>query len=344
MRLLSYQAVAHGADTVMFFQMRRSIGACEKFHSAVIDHVGHEHTRQFREIAELGMELENHICDLTLGGRTESKIAIVFDWDNWWAAEFSAGPSKMLSYAKEVKQYYKALFMEHYAVDMISVEDVLDDYQLVIAPLLYMCKEGFDEKIRAFVKAGGTFLTTYFSGYVDEHDLVVCGGYPGKLRDILGIWVEELDALAPEERNSFVYNGMTYSAQLACDLLHLEGAESLAEYQSDFYQGMPVVTKHAYGEGLAYYVATHSEEGFYRTFLKNICDRLAIRPVAQAPDGVEATLRKNEKGEFLFLLNHTEESVMIPMETDGQELLSGSAYKTGESLLLPKAGVAIIQR
>lgn len=344
MRLMSYQAVAHGADTVMFFQMRRSLGACEKFHGAVIDHVGQENTRIFREISALGEELENKVQGLTLGGRTNSKIAIVFDWDNWWASEYSAGPSRLINYTEEVKQYYKALYEMNYSIDMVSVEDDLSSYQLVIAPLLYMCKEGYDKKLQEYVEQGGTFVTTYFSGYVDESDLVVTGGYPGKLRDLLGIWVEEIDALPEEEQNSFTYCGEKYPAKIAFDLMHLEGAEALSHYEKDFYAGMPVVAKNRVGKGQTYYVGTRSEQNFYQKFLKDICDELHIRPVANVPEGVEATIRNNSNGEFLFLLNNTSEERCIIMEKEGKDLLTGICYDIGEELKLSDAGVAIVHR
>lgn len=343
MRLWSYQAVAHGADTVMFFQMRRSIGACEKFHGAVIDHVGHEETRVFREIESLGRELEEKIRDLTLGGRTESRIAILFDWDNWWASEFSAGPSKFINYPAEVKMYYKALYDLHYSVDMIGTQDDLSKYQFVIAPLFYMCKGNYDEKIRNYVKSGGTFLTTYFSGYVEEHDLVVTGGYPGKLRDILGIWVEEIDALPEEEMNSFIYQGKTYTARLACDLLHLKGARRISSYNSDFYRGMPAVTVNSFGLGQAYYVGTRADESFYKAFLGDICRSLEIKQIIQAPEGIEAALRKNDKGTYLFLLNHTGEPVTVQLEKSGMDILTGRRYSAGDVLSMGEADVSIIQ-
>ena len=275
MRLLSYQAMAHGGDTVMFFQMRRSIGACEKYHGAVIDHAGHENTRVFREITQLGEELDK-IGSLTLGARTHAKAAVVFDWDNWWATDYSAGPSVSLHYYDEVLTYYKAFHSLNIPVDMISVEDDLSGYAFVVAPLLYMVKSGYDEKLRAYVKDGGRFLTTFFSGYVDEHDLVTVGGYPGRLRDILGIWVEEEDALPENESNSFTYRGTSYPASLLCDLLHTEGAEALAFYEKDFYAGMPVLTRNEFGKGCAYYVASHSNAAFYRTFIGEICKEAGI--------------------------------------------------------------------
>lgn len=343
MRLWSYQAVAHGADTVMFFQMRRSIGACEKYHGAVIDHVGTENTRVFREIAALGEELEG-IGSEILGSRTSAKAAIVFDWDNWWAAEYSAGPSRLINYCSEITAYYKALSEQNISVDFVSVEEDLSSYKLVIAPLLYMCKEGFDEKVREYVKNGGRFLTTFFSGYVEDHDLVILGGYPGRLKDILGIWVEESDALPEGEANSFTYKGKTYPASVLCDLLHLQGAQGLAFYESDFYEGMPVLTCNSFGEGKAYYVAAHSSDEFYKDFMGEICAELDIKPVAEVPAGVEATVRENEKVSFLFLLNHGTEAVQVVVEEAGTDLISGISYQAKDSLKLEKAGVAIIKR
>ena len=341
MRLWSYQAVAHGADTVMFFQMRRSIGACEKYHGAVIDHVGNENTRVFREITALGEELDK-IGSAVLGGRTKSQIAIVFDWNNWWAAEYSAGPSKLINYPQEIMQYYKALNEQNISVDIISVEDDLSGYRLVIAPLLYMCKDGFDEKIREYVKLGGTFLTTYFSGYVEDHDLVITGGYPGRLKDILGIWVEESDALPEGEENVFTYREKTYPAGVLCDLLHLQGAKALAFYEKDFYEGMPVLTQNEFGEGKAYYVAARSNDEFYVDFLGGLCEELSIEPVANTPEGVEATIRENENGKFLFLLNHRNGTANVILEKGGEDILTNELYKAGNRITLEKAGVAII--
>lgn len=342
MRLWSYQAVAHGADTVMFFQMKRSIGACEKYHGAVIDHAGHENTRVFREVAALGAEFEKLGSEL-LGARCDAKAAIVFDWDNWWAMSYSAGPSVYLDYCLEVQRCYKAFHTLNIPVDMIGVEDDLSSYALVVAPTLYMVKSGYDEKLRDYVKNGGRFLTTFFSGYVDEHDLVTIGGYPGKLRDILGIWVEEEDALPEDMHNSFSYRGKTYPASMLCDLLHAEGAEVLATYEQDFYQGMPVLTKNAFGKGFGYYVATCSSDAFYREYLGEICKEAGIAPLMDTPDTIEVTKRVNQNGSFLFLLNHGETAYETALPFAGTDLLTEKSYEAGDTLMLEKKGVAILK-
>ena len=343
MRLWSYQAVAHGADTVMFFQMKRSIGACEKYHGAVIDHVGNENTRVFREVSVLGAELET-VGDRILGARTPAKAAIYFDWDNWWAIEYSAGPSVRLHYVDEILKYYTAFNSLNIPVDFIGAEDDLSAYNVVIAPVMYMVKDGYDEKIRNFVKDGGSFLTTFFSGYVDQNDLVTIGGYPGKLRDILGIWVEEEDALPEGVTNSFVYNGITYPAELVCDLLHTETAVSYCGYESDFYKGMPVITENNFGKGNAYYVAAASDESFYEKFLMDICEKAGVEPVIDTPKGVEATLRENKNGTFLFLLNHTDTEQSVKLVTGGTDVIRNVDYTDGDRVTLAAKDVVIIQK
>lgn len=337
MRLWSYQAMAHGADTVMFFQMRRSIGACEKYHGAVIDHAGSNQARVYREVAALGKELAA-LGKQTLGMRTKSQIALLFDWDNWWGIEYSAGPSENLRCLDEFARFYEALRGMNYNIDIVSPDMALDAYRLVVAPVCYMVKGSDDARIRAFVKNGGTFVTTFFSGIVEEHDLVVPGGYPGKLRDILGIWVEEEDALPAGAENSFVYRGKTYPATLLCDLLHLEGAQQIDEggYGSDFYAGMPVVTKNEFGAGRAYYLATASNEAFYRAFLANLCAEQGIEPVLKTPAGVEAASREGEGGRLLYVLNHNDEAAVISLPEPMRDLVSGETYPAGDHAIAPK--------
>lgn len=342
MRLLSYQAAAHGADAIQFFQIRRTVGACEKYHGAVIDHAGRNDTRVFREVKELGAELEK-LGDTFLEGRTPSEVSILFDWDNWWAVEYSAGPSVRMKYMDAVKDYYIAAFEQNVPVDIIGVEDDLSRYKVVIAPLLYMTKTGYDEKIRSYVRNGGTFITTYFSGIVNEHDLVIPGGYPGNLRDILGIWVEEQDALPENESNRFFYENAEYPAEMLCDIMHLEGAESVSLYEEDFYRGTPVITKNQFGEGTAWYIGTRSDRRFYHKLLTDIFRETGVESVMQTPDGVEAAERDNENGKFIFLLNHTDEEKDILMGDNYTEMITGRGIKTGESIRMNSKDVAILK-
>ena len=348
MRLWSWQAVARGADTVMFFQLRRSVGACEKFHGAVIAHVGHEHTRVFREVAELGEELKK-LGDRVLDARVEAKVAIVYDWENRWGITLSSGPSIALDYVREVHNYYDALFRRNIQVDMIGVDEPLDKYDIVIAPVLYMVKPGYAAKLEAFVERGGTFVTTFFSGIVDERDIVRTGGYPGELRRMLGIWAEEIDALPPDRKNRIVmktpYGELAgeYECGLLCDLIHPEGAETIAVYGDDFYAGMPAVTVNRFGAGRAWYVASSPDAAFLERFLGTLCAEKNIRPLVKAaPEGVECSRRVKDGRGILFLLNHNAEPKEVELhEGRYTDLLSG---ETAEGrTVVPGRGVRLLE-
>jgi beta-galactosidase len=346
MRLWSYQAVARGADTVMFFQLRRSVGACEKYHGAVIEHVGHENTRVFRETAQVGKELAE-LSDKLLDSRVKAKVAIVFDWENRWATELSSGPSKALDYVNEVHKYYAALYKENIAVDMIGVEEDISKYDVVIAPVLYMVKSGHAKRLEEFVKNGGTFITTFFSGIVNEHDIVTLGGYPGELRDLLGIWVEEIDALPPENKNEIVVKNEVgnlsgrYDCNLLFDIIHSEGAEVLAEYGSDFYAGTPVVTCNKFGDGKAYYVGTCPNAAFLTDFVHTICEEKEVKPLLVTPEGVEVTKRSKEGKSYLFIMNHNADKVIIEVG-EYKELLTGKEIK--DTIAVEGNGVAILEK
>ncbi|MDL4841904.1 beta-galactosidase [Aquibacillus rhizosphaerae] len=339
MSLWSYQAIARGADTVMFFQLRRSIGATEKYHGAVIEHVGHEHTRVFKESAELGNELIQ-LSDDFLDARVKSKIAIVFDWENRWAIDLSSGPSVALDYVKEVHKYYDALYEQNIQVDMIGVEKDLSDYEIVIAPVLYMVKQGYTKKLESFVKSGGTFISTFFSGIVNENDLVTLGGYPGELRELLGIWSEEIDALDPKLKNQIVmeetWGGLKgeYECNILFDLIHSEGAEVLATYGSDFYKGMPVVTKNKFGKGNAFYIASSPDQAFLRGLLANLCTEREIEPhVISADSGVEISERIKEGVSYLFVMNHNDKISTFDLgEKETRDLISGISFTGNVSI------------
>ncbi|WP_391570741.1 beta-galactosidase [Cohnella sp.] len=347
MRLWSYQSIARGAESIMFFQMRRNAGAFEKFHGAIIDHAGHEHTRVFREVAELGGELKR-LGDTLLDARTTSRAAIVFDWDNWWALEYSSGPTVALKYLDQIQRYYDAFYDRNIPVDLIGVNSDLSAYHLVLAPVLYMVKPGYAAKLENYVRGGGTFVTTFFSGIVGESDLVALGGYPGELRKLLGLWAEELDALFPDQHNSIVVKESlgsvsgSYSCGLLCDLIHSEGAEVLAEYGDDFYRGRPALTRNRFGQGEAWYIASSPEQRFLSDFVAELCRRKGIKPLLDTPRGVEATQRVNANGRFTFVLNHRDDEAQVDIGVAAcTDLLSGSTL-TG-TVALPPKGVLILQ-
>lgn len=329
MRAQSYQTIAHGADTIQYFQLRRSIGACEKFHGAVIEHVGHEDTRVFRETAALGAELAQ-LSDI-IGTQTQAQVAVIFDWDNYWALEYTSGPTVDLKYVEQIHRYYRYFHEQNIAVDLVPVDADLSKYKLVAAPVLYMIKEGMQERLTDFVKQGGSLLTTYMSGIVDQSDNVHLGGYPGPLRELAGIWVEEIDALAPEQSNgvSLVNEELTGTSNLVSDLIHLETAEALAHYTNNFYAGMPAVTKNMFGDGTVYYFGGQLEDQLQDQLFKTIVEENDITPVIEEATKLEVACRENAEAKFFVIINFHEEAQPLPAMFVGKtDLLTGEVLSS----------------
>ena len=325
MRAQSYQTLAHGADTIQFFQLRRSVGACEKFHGAVIEHVGTENTRVFREVKQLGEELEK-LGGILPGSVNEAQVGVVFDWDNYWALEYTSGPSVDLTYVPHIHEYYRYFYDRNIAVNMVPVDADFSKYKLIVAPVLYMVKDGMAQALEAFVEKGGTLVLTYMSGIVGQSDNVHLGGYPGPLRRLAGVWVEEIDALAPEQFNQVVMDsGESCKCGLVCELMHLEGAESHGTYGDDFYKGMPAVTRNSFGKGHVYYVGTHMEEAGLDNILDKAAAEAEVESVVSGGEGLEIVCRKTKEcKKIYFLMNLGEQERTITACFAGQrDLLTG---------------------
>jgi len=350
--LSSIQAVAHGSDTVQYFQWRKSRGSSEKFHGAVIDHCGHENTRVFRDVAQVGETLKK--LDEVVGTTVRPEVAIIYDWENRWAMEDAQGIRKeRINYQQTCEQHYYTFWKQGISVDVINMDCDFSKYKLLIAPMLYMVRPGVAERIEKFVADGGTFVTTYWSGIVDENDLCFLGGFPGPLRKVTGIWSEEIDALYDHDvnfavpvQNNPLNLDKEYKAMELCDLIHAETAEVLATYKCDFYKDRPALTVNKFGDGKAYYIAFRSEVDFLTDFYTQLIKDLNISRVLEVelPEGVTAQKRTDGENDYIFIMNFsTEEKIInLPQDAVYTDMLCGSQVEG--SIVLSRYGIRILKR
>lgn len=326
----SLQAIAHGSDSVQYFQLRQSQGSSEKFHGAVIDHYGGDDTRVFREVTQVGESLKQ-ISEL-VGTQTKAEVAVLFDWESRWAMEDAQGPRNQgLFYKETVEKSYYAFRKLGLNVDVIDMEQSLDTYKVVAIPMLYMFRDGFEEKVRRFVENGGTAIMTYWSGIVDDTDLCFLGGTPHGLMDVFGLRSTEIDALYDNENNSIVpVAGSSlkisnhWECKNLCDLVKVSTAEVIGVYKSDFYAGMPALTKNNYKDGTAYYVCADFAQGFYdEIYAQIVKQKNVFVPVKNIPEGVEVTMRTSEEYEYIFIQNFNRYPVRMQLEMENIKILLG---------------------
>ena len=322
--LAAVQAIAHGSDSVQYFQWRKSRGSHEKFHGAVVDHCGSENTRVFKEVSKTGVLLET-LNDVA-GTKCISKAAVILDWENIRATKHFCGyNNKHRDYYEECMKWYRPFWKMGISCDVISMDEDFEKYDLVLAPFLYMLKDGVESRIEEYVKNGGSFVLTYLSAVVDKDDLCFLGGLPaGKLKEVFGIWCEETDSLPDGENGKASFNSKEYEVEYVCDIIHSKGADILGTYESDFYAGMPSVTENSYGKGKAYYVAFRGKNDLAYDFCKYAAEKAGIKPDADisVPNGV--VFRK--RGEYIFIMNFNNEDKEITLENKEKQIIKANDY------------------
>ena len=336
MRLWSLQAVARGARGVMFFQWRQSKAGAEKFHSGMVPHAGTDH-RIWNEIKGLGAELKG-LTDVA-ASRVQAETAIVFDWETWWALELDARPSADVRYLEQVYSYYAPLWQQNITVDFVKPDADLSGYKLVLVPNLYLVRDEAATNLERYTQNGGTLLMSFFSGIVDENDQVRLGGYPAPFRKLLGLKVEEFDAL-PVGVTTPVEGEGAFSADLWADVITLEGAEPLATFKGGFYAGRPAVMQHDFGAGRSFYLGTRLDEAGMTWILDRACDHAGVQ-ATDFPAGVEAVRRVGETSSYLILLNHTDRSVEVDLDGESFDVVRGEV-RVGR-LELPPYGVSFLR-
>ena len=303
MRLWSYQAVARGADGVLFFQWRQSRSGAEKFHSAMVPHGPTDSNPTWLEVVRLGRELGE--LDDVCGSRIQASVAILHDWDSWWALELPSKPTALLDHVGQLETYYRPLFDANVVADFARPGDDLSGYRLVLAPNLYLVTDEAAAQLARFVEAGGTLVMSFFSGVVDGFDHIRLGGYPAPFRHLLGLRVEDFLPLSDGETVDLSFDDLPPGqGSMWSELVTLQDAGPIARFTGGRLDGQPAITRNRFGQGAAYYLATRPDARSMARLLKDACAVAGVEVTAEVPQGVEAVRRAGGGGSFLFLLNH----------------------------------------
>lgn len=331
------QAIAHGSDSVQYFQMRQSRAGMEKFHGALIDHYGTNESRIYKECKSLGLRLDD--MGNVAGGMVDAKVGFIYDRENIWGIEHSFGPrNKDMGIKGCTNKMYTAIRKQNVNVDVIDCEDSLDGYKLVIAPMLYMFRGGIEAKIKSFVENGGTVILTYWCGQVDEDDRTFLGKTPYGITDVLGLRHTEIDGLFDE----LVYHvekteeapacfKSSYKYDKLCNLIEVSTARVLMNHGDDFYAGTPAVTVNEFGKGKAYFVGADLEQDFYLDLMSYVAAEAELQPyiTGEIPFCVETSSRiigtDGDAKEVVFLQNFSKEEVEISTDKYKGKL---KAYET----------------
>ncbi|MGW2050568.1 beta-galactosidase [Streptomyces sp. NPDC001858] len=332
--------VAHGADAVCYFQWRQSAAGAEKYHSAMVPHAG-EDSDLFRAVADLGAKLKA-LAPVAGSERESAAVGILYDWESWWASEQDSHPTSLLDYRQEALDWYSALLALGVRADLVTTRAELSRHQVLIAPVLHVVPAELAKELTRYAEQGGHLITTYFSGIVDENDHVWLGGYPGALRELLGIRIEEFGPLLAGQSVELDDSG---TGSLWTDRITVtdDDTEVLAHYRTGDHAGRPAVTRRPTGAGSASYVSTRLGVDGLRSLLPRLLEPAGVHSElpAQARGSVELTVRRGAGERFLFLVNRTDDTVRLP-GLDGAALI-GAEPVDGVLVLGPRE-VAVVRQ
>ena len=346
LELTSMQALVHGSNTVQYFQWRQSNGSCEKWHGAVISHRGKDDTMVFRNVAKVGKDLKKLNDDL-YNADINPKVAIIFDTENKWAIDDGKGPRNIgMKYNEACLCHYAPFWEAGIPCDVIDSTTSFEKYDLLIAPMLYMLKDGVADRLKGFVNNGGTLVGTYFTGLVNETDLCFNGDLPGQgLSEVFGLWQEDLDALYDHQENQIAVDEQkadfkgTFKTSVMCDLVHPTTADVLGTFTKDWYAGWPALLENKYGKGSAFYIASFADITFLKEFYSVICKRIGIER------NLDVELPKNvtvgKRGNIYFFQNFNDHEEVVNLSSDMQftNALTGEEIK--DRVVIPPYGVVV---
>jgi beta-galactosidase len=343
-RLFTYQVISRGATGVLYFRWRQPLIGSEKFYGAVLPHNGRKDSRTYQEIKQLGDEIKL-LAPALRDTKIVSDVCILYSHDNDWAMQQPMQPNKNFSLREHIQLFYNGLHHRNLSIDFARPTEDLSKYKLVIAPSLHLMAGGEADLLKLYVQNGGTLVSTFNTGLVDEHHMAPNCGYPHDLTDLFGMEVLEFDPLPPGEENSMTFKGVFptshhHTAKVWCDIIEPKGCQVLATYAKDFYAGKPAMTMNTFGLGKAIYIGTMSQQHFYDdlvVWLRQLCN---LQPLLKVPDTVEVTMRQKGNTRIYFLLNHQNSPIRIQFYKPMHDFLTGTAV-TG-NYDLPPHGVLVL--
>ena len=343
-RLFTYQLISRGASGVLFYHWRQPRIGNEKFYGAVLPHHLHGNDRVFKEVSQIGEELKL-LAPALKDTSVQTEVCIIYSHDNDWALQQPMQPNKFFSLREHIQLFYNALHDRNILVDFARVSEDLSKYRLVFAPSLHLLSAGDADRLKLYVQNGGTLVSTFNTGLVDEHHMAPDTGYPHDLTDLFGLEVLEFDPLPPGEENHLTFKGAfptshMHPAKLWCDIIEPKGCQILATYAKDFYAGRPAMTMNTFGLGKAIYIGTMSHQHFYYdlvSWLRQMCN---LHPLLKVPDTVEVAMRQKEGTKIFFLLNHQNSPVRIQFYKPMHDYLTGNTFSG--SYDLPPHGILVL--
>lgn len=303
-KLWSWQGMAHGCESLLYFRYRGAAKGAEQFCYGIID-ADNRKGRKFREVQSFFQEVPRYAR--ALEAPIHSDVAIVYDYDSLASFRIQR-QSLLLDCPGEMKKLYKAFYDRNVSVDVIPAEADLTGYKIVLLPQLTVTKPEFQARAERFVREGGTLVLTYRTGVKDPDNNLFFGEVlPVGWSGLAGVTVAETESLQEQDAFPIIgegdFAGASGHGGVFRDMLEVQDAEILYRYGDSFYREFAAVTRKRNGLGMVYYLGCSLDENTASRLMETILADCQIETIP-SPEGVEIVTRGGAGQRIRMLMNH----------------------------------------
>ncbi len=346
MRLWAFQSIAHGADFVSFFRWRTCWIGNEIYWHGLNDY-SNQPNRRLEELKKIKNDVK--LLSPVTGAKYQAKVAFVKDYSNEWDGEQDKWHGPLDEFSDN--GWFTAAQLNHVPMDFLymrnsgtgrTIPEDLNRYELLVYPHATILTEETAALLRAYVEQGGTLIMGARTGYKDEYGRCPMRPMPGFASDICGVEVSDYTHLSPGDDEEFaVWDGEVIPAPVFNDILQARGgAEVLAAFKGNYYDGAPALVANRLGNGTAYYFGAGFSTETAAAFLRKLGFAETYSSIVELPPQIEIAVRAAEHKEYIFLLNYMPYEMEINVKQPMTDLLSG---KTLEGCCkLEKYGVMVL--
>lgn len=337
LRLWTYQAIANGADTVVYFRWRACPFGTEEYWHGILNHDG-KPNRRYEEISKIGLETEK-LSSYFGPLQPKAEVAIIKSFDSEWSHSIHRHVENF-SYDNLLLDFYKPFFEMGISVDFVQPGEDLSGYSLVIAPALLLLTDNEKTNLEDYAANGGNLLVSFRSGIKDVFNNMLMKSVPGVFSDLAGVEVYDYD---PQFQKQTGVSGVfgEGNSKLWCDIITPIAAKILGVYTKDYYAGKPCLTVNEFGKGSVYYLGCDLDDAAMSRLMKYLAAQAGIPVGLYSISGMEAVEATDGKEKAIFVMNHNSYPLVISLDKKYTEILTDSTAEG--ALTIEPYGVAVLR-